>query len=262
VTRRWTTFHDTAVSLSEAFGWLSYVDPKVVNAYREFRATERRRIAETQPRSASSAPLFTGIAHGLKEAFIGGTTAAAFALVIIFLGAMLLPTIISGIMGGSGGPSSIGGPGPIGIPGLSAMQRSKQKRTMADLRSVASAIEAYATDHNGYPPAPSSHLLSDIDKHLSPTYTRRLPVTDGWGGPIFYYSWYDGAGTEKSTHTSATSSNLLPNHYALVTTGKDRVRQGWGDPRTVRPAQTTSLDEDMVFRDGDFIRYPEGIQSQ
>ena len=43
----------------------------------------------------------------------------------------------------------------IAIPNLlTAMQRSKQKRTMADMRTVATALEAYGTDHEReeYPP--------------------------------------------------------------------------------------------------------------
>src|SRR5438093_3958648 len=40
----------------------------------------------------------------------------------------------------------------IAIPNLlSAVQRGKQKRTMADMRSLATAIEAYAVDNNVYP---------------------------------------------------------------------------------------------------------------
>src|SRR5213076_3437685 len=39
----------------------------------------------------------------------------------------------------------------IAIPNLlTAMQRSKQKRTMADIRSIATAWEARATDMNNY----------------------------------------------------------------------------------------------------------------
>ena len=44
----------------------------------------------------------------------------------------------------------------IAIPNLlTAMQRAKQKRTVADLRTVAEALEAYASDRNEYPRAAS-----------------------------------------------------------------------------------------------------------
>src|SRR5512132_3586640 len=39
----------------------------------------------------------------------------------------------------------------IAIPNLlNAVQRGKQKRTMADMRSLATAVEAYAVDNNNY----------------------------------------------------------------------------------------------------------------
>ena len=42
----------------------------------------------------------------------------------------------------------------IAIPNLlNAVQRGKQKRTMSDMRALATAIEAYAVDNNNYPAA-------------------------------------------------------------------------------------------------------------
>ena len=42
----------------------------------------------------------------------------------------------------------------IAIPNLlNAVQRGKQKRTMSDMRALATAIEAYAVDNNVYPAA-------------------------------------------------------------------------------------------------------------
>ena len=42
----------------------------------------------------------------------------------------------------------------IAIPNLlNAVQRGKQKRTMSDMRALATAIEAYAVDNNTYPAA-------------------------------------------------------------------------------------------------------------
>src|SRR5258706_6315610 len=42
----------------------------------------------------------------------------------------------------------------MGIPSLmNALQRAKQKRSMADIRGIATAIESYAIDYRNYPPA-------------------------------------------------------------------------------------------------------------
>src|SRR5215212_5240736 len=63
----------------------------------------------------------------------------------------------------------------IAIPNLlTAMQRSKQKRSMADIRTIATAVEAYATDHNRYPPP------GELESSVVPTYVKSLPKVDGW----------------------------------------------------------------------------------
>src|SRR5213075_2954387 len=78
----------------------------------------------------------------------------------------------------------------IAIPNLlTAMQRSKQKRTMADIRTIATAWEARATDLNKYNAAgatsitlPASTIaLSDLTTYLAPTYVKTFPQKDGWG---------------------------------------------------------------------------------
>src|SRR5258708_6474882 len=60
--------------------------------------------------------------------------------------------IIAVVVGGLFVVAIVGILAAIAIPNLlMAMQRSKQKRTMADIRSVATAVEAYASEKNGYP---------------------------------------------------------------------------------------------------------------
>src|SRR5206468_9144840 len=75
----------------------------------------------------------------------------------------------------------------IAIPNLlTAMARSKQKRTMADMRTIATAWEARATDVNKYNAAgvcsiPSTvSIPSQMSGILSPTYIKVLPPRDGW----------------------------------------------------------------------------------
>src|SRR6188768_2637790 len=74
----------------------------------------------------------------------------------------------------------------IAIPNLlTAMQRSRQKRTMADMRSIATAWEARATDTNSYNAAgltwpEATDSVTSVEGWLSPTYIKKLPVYDGW----------------------------------------------------------------------------------
>src|SRR5919106_6333245 len=80
----------------------------------------------------------------------------------------------------------------IAIPNLlTAMQRSKQKRTMADMRSIATAWEARATDYNrynaaGYTALSAAITTSVLDGLVTPTYIRTLPGKDGWGNNWVY----------------------------------------------------------------------------
>src|SRR5213593_3006566 len=79
----------------------------------------------------------------------------------------------------------------IAIPNLlNAMQRSKQKRSMADIRSIATAWEARATDMNNYGAAGGQSTLAwgsgtnmsytAMAGLLTPTYIKSLPRNDGW----------------------------------------------------------------------------------
>src|SRR5881397_2601220 len=85
----------------------------------------------------------------------------------------------------------------IAIPNLlTAMQRSKQKRTMADMRTIATAWEARATDLNRYNAAgfalPSSTVtLDNLTTFLAPTYVGTFPQKDGWGNQWGFYADQD-----------------------------------------------------------------------
>ena len=63
----------------------------------------------------------------------------------------------------------------IAIPNLlNAIQRGKQKRTMADMRSIATAVEAFSVDNNRYPSGGSP--LSAIRSSVEPRYIKKLPT--------------------------------------------------------------------------------------
>ncbi|HVE70211.1 MAG TPA: type II secretion system protein GspG [Thermoanaerobaculia bacterium] len=131
----------------------------------------------------------------------------------------------------------------IAIPNLlTAMERSKQKRTTADLRTLATATEAYATDHNQYPKGSSASELSSV---LVPTYMKTVPALDGWGTPIKYECWP--AGTCES--------------YAFASAGKDKIFERESLQEYSASTKTSNFDCDLVFSNGEFIQYPEGIQS-
>ncbi len=89
----------------------------------------------------------------------------------------------------------------IAIPNLlNAVQRGKQKRTMADIKALAVAVEAYHVDNSVYPQAacnpgnyttPGSALSTASFTNLTPTYIAQPPKSDGWGR--FYVYGLDAA---------------------------------------------------------------------
>src|SRR2546425_8033575 len=75
----------------------------------------------------------------------------------------------------------------IAIPNLlNAIDRSKQKRTMADMRSVGTACEEYSIDNNYYPVATTQGALSVVSGVLQPTYIKVVPLVDGWNFQLQY----------------------------------------------------------------------------
>jgi type II secretion system protein G len=142
----------------------------------------------------------------------------------------------------------------IAIPNLlNAIQRAKQKRSMADMRSAGTAAEAYAVDFNHYPAAagyslPSTLTLptagqtfggsgSGFNGQVVPTYIRLLPLTDGWQSFFLYH----GASTAQ--------------HYAIMSVGKDGTI---GTTETY--GETTNFNDDIIFVDGQFVQYAAGAQ--
>jgi type II secretion system protein G len=146
----------------------------------------------------------------------------------------------------------------IAIPNLlNAIQRAKQKRSMADMRSAGTAAEAYAVDFNHYPAAaaagavvwpsglsmPTSSfgdagVAGKFNIQVAPTYIRVLPLTDGWNSWFLY-----------------TSKGTNQQHYAIASLGKDGISSTSGS------AETTDFNADIIFVDGQFLQYPAGAQN-
>lgn len=136
----------------------------------------------------------------------------------------------------------------IAIPNLlNALQRAKQKRTMADMRSLATAIESYQVDNNAYPTAScpayfasgtwsGGFLGTSSFTLLQPTYIAAPPVKDGWGNYMAYFS------------------DASQNDYVIWSLGRDGIQ---GD---VTCGTTTDFNADIIYSDGNFVQWPEGVQ--
>ena len=138
----------------------------------------------------------------------------------------------------------------IAIPNLlNAVQRAKQKRTMADMRSAASAWEAHAVDFNCYSATcgatctyPGTSVASGVFTMLSPTYIKSLPTKDGWQKAM---------GFDVDATTSAQEYGIRSGGKDLTITSTTTYTCG---------TKTTDFDCDIVYTNGGFIQWPEGIQ--
>jgi len=124
----------------------------------------------------------------------------------------------------------------IAVPNLrTAQNRSAQKRTMADIRTVATAWEARATDRNSYLLDREGKVpYESMRRALEPTYVKQLPRADGWGNPFEF-----------------TASEQ---EYSIRAMGSDDRL----DEVTIA-GPTTNFANDMLYANGTFVAYPEGI---
>ena len=130
----------------------------------------------------------------------------------------------------------------IAIPNLlNAVDRSKQKRTMADVRYLGTGLESYAIDNTLYPIQASEVDVasSSLIPAIEPLYTRNAPPLDGWGIPTRFQS--DGL--------AYTIGSLAKDGNA----GDSLSVAGTGGP-------TNDFDCDIVFSQGSFVQWPEGTQ--
>jgi type II secretion system protein G len=120
----------------------------------------------------------------------------------------------------------------IAIPNvLNAMHRGKQKRTMADVRAIATAVEAYNVDNAAYPSATDATVLMSNVRHFLNT-----PITaDGWG--------------------RALQVDSAPVRYTVGSGGRD------GGTLNVIGGPTSSLDDAIIYSNGRFLQWPQGAQT-
>jgi Type II secretion system (T2SS), protein G len=103
--------------------------------------------------------------------------------------------------------------------------------TMADARSLMTAVEAYAIDNNRYPAAAS---VEELRKFIEPMYIKTAPMNDKWGTPFLYRVSADG----KS--------------YTVASAGSDRTfdESAWPEKATY----STTSREDLVYQHGEVAR--------
>jgi general secretion pathway protein G len=125
---------------------------------------------------------------------------------------------------------------------LDALQKAKQKRAVADLRTLGQAIEIYKADHDAAPPATD---VAGLATALGSQSGSPLPRLDPWQHPYRYACWQESSAAKGC------------DHYRVASAGRDgRFEQL--DLKAYEAAEfdPREYDRDIVFGDGDFIVRP------
>lgn len=139
----------------------------------------------------------------------------------------------------------------IAIPNLlTAIERARQKRSMADMRSFATAWESRNTEVLRYNAAGAAVYdgcdqkadLTDVVNALTPTYIRTVARSDGWGNLFEIYL------------DQAWGDTTTAQRYVIMSRGADNAFDDAGVP-----GPFTSFDCDIVYGGGQFLAYPEGV---
>ena len=74
---------------------------------------------------------------------------------------------------------------------LKAGERSENKRSAGDARSISYALEDFREKTGAYPPMDRG--IAGLPQYLEPTYMRNLPTTDMYGRPFIVFRDASGA---------------------------------------------------------------------
>ena len=135
---------------------------------------------------------------------------------------------------------------------LDALQKAKQKRTVADMRNAGTAMFSWLTDQVGAAAAGAAATDVDLSKYttsdaatvasvLVPQYLQSVPAKDGWKKDFSY--WLE------------TTEVLKAQVMAIGSGGRDASTPSGS--YTVAGFDPTDYDQDIVWADGFFVRWPQ-----
>lgn len=147
---------------------------------------------------------------------------------------------------------------------LDSLQKAKQKRTVGDIRDLGVAWFSWMTDQISAAAAGSSTRKLDFEQDLPVTltqqdlekmlyvsstmfYIQEVPTRDGWGRN-YDFRW--------------TGPNAADMMIGIRSYGRDGQVGPTSNPYPIEPFVASSYDEDIVWADGYFIRYPAGAKTQ
>lgn len=144
---------------------------------------------------------------------------------------------------------------------ITAMQKAKQKATMKDTVSMATAAADYVTD-NGEAPESGALAGAITPNHawcqaLSPFYMKICPASDQWGNAYYIYS-----GASIGGNFGIVADDVGDDDFLLLSTGRRGALEGFTYDQT-NPAAgmftvsgMVDFDNDLINWSGTWIRAP------
>ncbi|MCP4203993.1 MAG: prepilin-type N-terminal cleavage/methylation domain-containing protein [bacterium] len=139
---------------------------------------------------------------------------------------------------------------------LDALQKAKQKRTVANIRNVgvgwfswltdeasAAAAGAQTFDFEALEPLSTDELRTTLLPATGPRYTSDIPERDGWGHP-FEYAW---------------KSEVDVISIGIRSLGRGGEVGPVTNPYPIQGFVATQYEQDIVWADGFFVHYPTGV---
>jgi type II secretion system protein G len=142
---------------------------------------------------------------------------------------------------------------------ITAIQKSKQKSTMKDIMSIATATSDYVLDNGEWTIAQNGDInpSSEFVQAITPFYIKMCPVVDYWGEP---YKVYVG---NQAAIRSIAADDVGPDDFVIESYGRDGVSDGWAYDPTSTDDDFYTVDNwpafkhDMVNWQGSWIRAPK-----
>jgi type II secretion system protein G len=138
---------------------------------------------------------------------------------------------------------------------LDALQKAKQKRTVADIRNVGTAQMSWLTDQIAAAAAGAGTTtvslgqytissVSTLTSLLVPQYVQKIPENDGWKTPVEYYLTTD-----------------FSQKKIMLTRSLGQIGEEDTDSYTAGAFEPTDYEQDIVWADGFFVRWPQKVST-
>jgi len=144
---------------------------------------------------------------------------------------------------------------------ITAIQKAKQKQTMNDIISIATAAVDYATDHGEAPcnGSQAGNLAADSDfaRLLAPVYIKSCPANDQWNAPFRVY-----AGTSVTGAFSMPEEEVAKDDILIASLGREGEEDGWNydaenpDSGLYEVFSFIDFEKDLINLNGSWLRAP------